>query len=63
MALADVPIASDTEQKKFNALQAAVEIRNFIFRVEGIYVTKIFFDDILIGEYKIPVITGWHHAQ
>ncbi|MBQ3395191.1 MAG: hypothetical protein IJR43_10610 [Synergistaceae bacterium] len=63
VAAADVPVASDVEQKKFNGLQAAVEIRNFIFRIEGIYVTKIFFDDILIGEYKIPVITGGHHAQ
>lgn len=60
---ADVPIASDKRQKEFNGVQVAVEIRNFIFRLEGTYITKIFFDDALIGEYKIPAIVGGHHAE
>lgn len=43
--------------EKINGIQLDIDVRNFIFREEGNYLTKIYFDDIMIGENKIPVIS------
>lgn len=48
------PVHTGTE-KKVRGIQCNIEMRNLVFRREGIYATKIFVDDTEIGEYKIKV--------
>lgn len=40
------------------SMQFNIDIRNLVFREEGIYSTKIIFNDSELGEYKIQVIVG-----
>ena len=64
--VADVKVPanlSPEEIEQFNGIQLDVDIRNFIFMEEGNYLTKIYFDDIMIGEYKIPVISEVSHDK
>lgn len=40
------------------AMQFNMDLRNLVFREVGLYSTKVFFNQDLIGEYKIEVIVG-----
>ena len=51
--VANVP-ANGTQA--LQGIQINVDMRNVELRSEGIYITKIVFDQVCIGEYKIRVI-------
>ena len=49
------------EQIKVNgvaSMQFDIDVRNLIFREAGLYSTKVMFNDIELGEYKIQVMAG-----
>lgn len=57
----EVKFQIPVEQIKANgiaSMQFNIDIRNLVFREEGIYLTKVIFNDNELGEYKIQVIVG-----
>ena len=41
-----------------SSMQFNIDIRNLVFREAGLYSTKVIFNNIELGEYKIQVIVG-----
>lgn len=57
----DVNFQLPTEQIKpsgIASMQFNIDIRNLVFREAGLYSTKVIFNNIELGEYKIQVIVG-----
>ena len=56
---------SPEEIERYKGIQVDIDIRNFVFVEEGTYLTRIYFDEVIIGEYNIPVISRGYcnHAK
>ena len=57
----DVNFQLPTEQIKpsgIASMQFNIDIINLVFREAGLYSTKVIFNNIELGEYKIQVIVG-----
>ena len=57
----DVKFQLPPEQEKMGgiaSMQFNIDIRNLILREEGMYSTKVVFNNEELGEYKIQVIVG-----
>ena len=52
-----------TNPGKPSVMQINLDMRNVALREIGIHSTKIFINDIEIGEYKIPVIVGENYEN
>lgn len=57
----DVKFQLPPEQIKVGgiaSMQFNIDIRNLVFREEGLYLTRVMFNNNVLGEYKIQVIAG-----
>ena len=55
----NIKLPNEGEQLvKPTAIQFNLDLRNIIVPVEGIYSTKVFFNSVEIGNYKIEVVKG-----
>ncbi len=56
-----MPLKPDSKQvqsENHTNIQIVLDLRNLVFMEKGLYVTKAYFNNDQIGEYKIEVIKG-----